>query len=488
MRNQSGTGVAVAPAAGTAVAPLVAPAVRPAPPAASAAGETPWASRWAVVRELAAGGQGNSLLVRRAGAAAKEKDPRQFVLKTLRESSSPERRAAMHHQVAALRTLDHPGVARFVESNSDQFVGTQPLYVVTEYVPGRDLEAVAGLSPLAVPEACSIVRGVLETLKFCHGRGVIHRDVRPGHVVVREGRDGRPVLLDVGLSFNRPALASPDAAPKVASVAAGLARRNGRSFIRLPEDYTRGADKKTDLSDMTQCVGLLFFLLTSEYPGDLADERGARPHERDAARRMFKQLDPPYRDRLTRILDVGFSDDPSRRWQSIDSLADEITHLKDPSAAPPPDANPLAADPVAERARAIRARLGENPELTRQQAAERHGKSIVAVVTHTMEVLNRELGDVLSVGLILSRPRPGGYKKLAMNFIFTDRLDSKHRLECALATSLANKELALVAECMGQSGEVVRVGLHDPDAGDVLKSAVENFLMATAERFARGAV
>ena len=103
-----------------------------------------------------------------------------------------------------------------------------------------------------------------------------------------------------------------------------------------------------------------------------------------------------------------------------------------------------------------------------------------------MDVLNAELKDVLTIGLVLSRSRPG-YKKVAMNFIFTHRLNSKHKLECGISTLLENQDLVLLAECLGRTGEVVRVRLHDPDAPEVLRGAIESFLMETAEHFAAGA-
>jgi hypothetical protein len=44
----------------------------------------------------------------------------------------------------------------------------------------------------------------------------------------------------------------------------------------------------------------------------------------------------------------------------------------------------------------------------------------------------------------------------------------------------------LVAECLGRSGEVARVGLFAPDAPQVLRTALEAFLLDTAEHFANG--
>ena len=429
-------------------------------------GNSSWHSRWIVVRELSPGGECCTFLVRRAGAASEET----FVLKTLKDQKSPERRAIMAHEVAALHTLDHPGVARFVESNALKFDGDEELYLVREYIPGTDLETFTGTSPVPVPTAGALLRRVLDTLKFCHVRGVVHRAIKPSNVVLRDGRDDRPVLLDFCLTFNR------DAAP---TIDPETSRHIGDRFIYLPEDFTRGADRKTDVSDLTQCAGLLFYLVTHQYPETLIDDRGRKPHERDTAQRRLGRLDPPQRDTLVQLFDVAFADDPVRRWQSVDSLAAAIERVVNPDA-------PKVEDRLAGRARTIRQRLGGNPEVTRQQAADRLAKEVVSWVSDTMNAVNAELQDVLSVGLLLSRPKQGT-KKLSMNFVFSHRHDSKRRLECGVSTVLENQELVLVAECLGRTGEVVRVGLFDPVAPEVLRSSLETFLLDTAEHFANGA-
>ena len=123
--------------------------------------------------------------------------------------------------------------------------------------------------------------------------------------------------------------------------------------------------------------------------------------------------------------------------------------------------------------------------MTRQQAGDRLAKEVVGCVSETMNAVNAELKDVLSVGLLLSRPKQGT-KKLSMNFIFSHRNDGKRRLECAVSTVLENQEMVLVAECLGRSGEVARVGLFAPDSPQVLRTAIEAFLLDTAEHFANG--
>ena len=428
-------------------------------------GNTPWQSRWIVVRELSPGGQCCTFLVRRAGAASEES----FVLKTLKDQRSPERRAILCHEAAALSTLDHPGVARFVESNAVEFGGDAELYLVRGHVPGPDLDAFAGSSPVPIATAGALVRKVLETLKHCHPRGVVHRGIKPSNVILRGGKYDDPVLLDFGLTFNREANLTID--PETG-------RHIGDRFIYLPEDSTRGADRRTDISDLTQCVGLLFYLLTNLSPESLIDDRDRMPHQRETAARRIGRIDAAQRDPLIQLFDVAFADDPSRRWQSVDSLSAAIDRVVNPRA-------PKAEDRLAGRARTIRQRLGGNPEVTRQQAADRLAKGVVGCVSDTMNAVNAELQDTMAVGLLLSRPKQGS-KKLSMNFVFSHRKDVKKRLECGVSTVLENQEMVLLAECLGRTGEVVRVGLFDPAAPEVLRAAVESFLMDTAEHFASG--
>jgi serine/threonine-protein kinase len=325
------------------------------------------------------------------------------------------------------------------------------------------------------------VRRVLDTLDFCHGRDVVHRDIKPSNVVLREGRHDAPVLLDFGLSFTRdfPADApAPSAAPAPSEAAAAPQASNGGRFIVLPEDFSRGADRRNDVSDVTQCTGLLFYLLTGQSPGHLMDDRGRRPHEQERALRVLHRLGLPSADPLFRLFDVGFAEDPDKRWQSAGSLSEQIDRLLEPTPIATPDY-------VTARARQIRKRIGDNPEISGQVAAEKFAGDIVTVVSNTMNVLNTELGDVLTVGLVLSRPRPG-FKKIAM--IFTEKMNPKRRFECSLATVLENQQLLVIAECLGRTGEVVRVGLNDPDATEVLRKAVETFLLDTADHFTDGQV
>jgi len=74
-----------------------------------------------------------------------------------------------------------------------------------ELVTGGSLADRLAKGPLTVPEAVRIGRGVLSALRAAHAVGILHRDVKPGNVLLRP--DGSPVLTDFGIAAVRDATA-----------------------------------------------------------------------------------------------------------------------------------------------------------------------------------------------------------------------------------------------------------------------------------------
>ena len=75
-------------------------------------------------------------------------------------------------------------------------------YLVMEYVSGASLKhhLQERDGPLPVEEAVALVAAVADALAYAHGQGVIHRDVKPSNILLRDGRLDRPVLGDFGIA------------------------------------------------------------------------------------------------------------------------------------------------------------------------------------------------------------------------------------------------------------------------------------------------
>lgn len=92
--------------------------------------------------------------------------------------------------------LNHPGIVAIYDVGEAEGQGP---FLAMEFVPGKPLDSLmkAG-SELPLREKLRIVAGVAEALDHAHDKGIVHRDVKPGNVMV--GEDGRPKLMDFGIA------------------------------------------------------------------------------------------------------------------------------------------------------------------------------------------------------------------------------------------------------------------------------------------------
>src|SRR5215218_2881313 len=105
----------------------------------------------------------------------------------MRERSLREARA-----IARLNNINVVRVFDVLRTHADP-------WIVMEYVPSRSLQDIlAGDGPLTPVRAAEVGLGVLNALRAAHRNGVVHRDVKPGNVLI--GEDGRVVLTDFGLA------------------------------------------------------------------------------------------------------------------------------------------------------------------------------------------------------------------------------------------------------------------------------------------------
>jgi tRNA A-37 threonylcarbamoyl transferase component Bud32 len=143
------------------------------------------------VRRLGAGGSSSVFL------AQCERSGQQRVLKIFRqvpdviEGSTTFDRFLREYQLVA--HLDHPNIARIYDIG----VADDHLYLAMEYFPGGDLRGRMS-SPMHWRTALGYLRQLAAALEALHAIGVLHRDIKPGNVLLRE--DGSVALIDFGLA------------------------------------------------------------------------------------------------------------------------------------------------------------------------------------------------------------------------------------------------------------------------------------------------
>jgi serine/threonine-protein kinase len=103
--------------------------------------------------------------------------------------------AAFCREIRAQAQLDHPNLVRlsFADKDGDTY------FLVTEFVQGSDLRRlVRHHGPLSPRQAAVIVSQAAEALAYAHERGLVHRDVKPGNMLVTP--EGHTKLTDLGLA------------------------------------------------------------------------------------------------------------------------------------------------------------------------------------------------------------------------------------------------------------------------------------------------
>ncbi|MCW2614852.1 MAG: hypothetical protein JWN08_1846 [Frankiales bacterium] len=94
-----------------------------------------------------------------------------------------------------LAKLSHPGLVPVYDAGTD--ARDRP-WVVMELVEGETLSDTIKRGPIASPRTADIARSVADALAYVHAQGLVHRDVKPGNVLM--GRDGRVRLTDFGIA------------------------------------------------------------------------------------------------------------------------------------------------------------------------------------------------------------------------------------------------------------------------------------------------
>ena len=203
-------------------------------------------------------------------------------------------------EARTMATINHPGVVDVYDYGSDQ----QLAFLVMEYVEGdalsRTLSRVGRLTPA---RTMALVAQAADALQAAHENGIVHRDVKPGNLLVRP--NGTLVLTDFGIA--RSALVGQ---LTVAGSVLGTA-----SYIS-PEQASGAV--ATAASDVYALGVVAYQCLSGHRPFDGATPiEIAMKHVRDTPRPLPGDIPPPVRA----IVDRALAKDPAARWPSASAMA-----------------------------------------------------------------------------------------------------------------------------------------------------------------------
>ncbi len=127
---------------------------------------------------------------------ARDPEQRSVAVKVLRPAvaGDPNARRRLAREVETMRRVRSPFVAEVLDTD----VTSETPYIVTRYVPGRTLdEVVTQEGPLSGARLIRLAAGLADALAAIHAAGVVHRDLKPGNVMLM---NGDPVVIDFGIA------------------------------------------------------------------------------------------------------------------------------------------------------------------------------------------------------------------------------------------------------------------------------------------------
>ena len=185
---------------------------------------------------------------------------RTVAIKLLKSSlaSDPAFRTRFRQEAQAAARMAHPTIVRVFDAGEETVTDaaghdSQVPFIVMEHVDGRLLKDIIREGPIEATEAVRIIDGVLTALEYSHRAGVVHRDIKPGNIMIT--KSGQVKVMDFGI-----ARAISDSATTVAQTTAIL----GTAAYFSPEQAKgESVDARTDLYS-TGVV--LFEMLTGRPP------------------------------------------------------------------------------------------------------------------------------------------------------------------------------------------------------------------------------
>ncbi len=243
---------------------------------------------------------------------------REVAIKVLPEAmvSDPERVARFQREAKLSASLNHPNIAAIHGFEEHESNGRSACFLVLEFVAGETLAVRLKRGPMPVEETLHICRQIADALESAHDSGVIHRDLKPGNIMIRH--DDSVKVLDFGLAkaiTDDSSMSAPSNSPTITANYTRPGVILGTAAYMSPEQARgRPLDKRTDIWSFG---AVLYECLTGESPfaGEtVSDSIGAIMHKeidltrlppgtpsmvRHVLRRCLE------RDRKNRLRDIG---------------------------------------------------------------------------------------------------------------------------------------------------------------------------------------
>jgi serine/threonine protein kinase len=225
--------------------------------------------------------------------------------------NSHETLVRFRREAEAVASLDHPNILPIHEISENE-EGLP--YFSMKYATGGSLRTAAPALRKDPRKCVRLIAKVARAIAYAHGKGVLHRDLQPGNILLDE--NGEPMVSDFGLA---------KWLDQTSDLTRTLETLGTPGYI-APEQAECPADKLTCTADIYSLGAILFYLLTGRPPFvglnvlQVIHQAAVTPAPR------LRSLVPSFDRDLETIVARCLESDPRARYQSAGALADDLEH------------------------------------------------------------------------------------------------------------------------------------------------------------------
>ena len=235
---------------------------------------------------------------------------RKVAVKVLRSdlARDPSFLARFRKEALAAAGLNHPGIVAVYDSGEEG----QNSYIVMELVNGHTLrEVLKDPTTLTVERSLEIIEGVLTALSYSHENGIIHRDIKPGNIMLTDSGDVK--VMDFGIAR---------AMDDIGATMTSTWNVVGTAQYLSPEQATGEA---CDLRSDIYSVGCLLYELVTGRPPFTGDTPVAIAYQHVSSDfQIPSAVNPALDENIDKIITVALAKNPGDRYQSAEMMLSDI--------------------------------------------------------------------------------------------------------------------------------------------------------------------